>query len=37
VAIGRALIVNPAWPKQVRNGELENLQPFNRTALAQLV
>lgn len=36
VAIGRALIVNPEWPTQVRNGELANLLPFNRTALAQL-
>jgi 2,4-dienoyl-CoA reductase-like NADH-dependent reductase (Old Yellow Enzyme family) len=37
VALGRALIVNPSWPMQVRNGELEKLQPFNRSALSQLV
>jgi 2,4-dienoyl-CoA reductase-like NADH-dependent reductase (Old Yellow Enzyme family) len=35
VAVGRALIVNPAWPRQIRRGE--NLIPFSRSALAQLV
>jgi 2,4-dienoyl-CoA reductase-like NADH-dependent reductase (Old Yellow Enzyme family) len=37
VAIGRSLIVNPAWPRQVRNGELNELRPFNRSVLSQLV
>lgn len=37
VALGRALIVNPSWPEQVRNGELASLLPFSRTALNALV
>ena len=37
VAIGRSLIVNPSWPEKVRRGALAELQPFNRSALAQLV
>lgn len=37
VALGRSLIVNPAWPRQVQNGKIETLLPFNRSALAQLV
>ncbi len=37
VAIGRSLIVNPTWPEKVRRGALTELQPFNRSALAELV
>jgi 2,4-dienoyl-CoA reductase-like NADH-dependent reductase (Old Yellow Enzyme family) len=37
VAIGRALITNPAWPSLVRSGALATLQPFHRNALAQLL
>lgn len=37
VAIGRSLIVNPAWPEKVRRGALAELQPFNRSVLAELV
>jgi 2,4-dienoyl-CoA reductase-like NADH-dependent reductase (Old Yellow Enzyme family) len=37
VAIGRSLIVNPAWPGIVRRGALSELRPFHRSALAQLV
>jgi 2,4-dienoyl-CoA reductase-like NADH-dependent reductase (Old Yellow Enzyme family) len=37
VAIGRSLIVNPAWPGIVRRGALHELQPFNRDVLAELV
>jgi 2,4-dienoyl-CoA reductase-like NADH-dependent reductase (Old Yellow Enzyme family) len=37
VAIGRSLIANPSWPAQVRSGGVGELQPFNRSALAQLV
>jgi 2,4-dienoyl-CoA reductase-like NADH-dependent reductase (Old Yellow Enzyme family) len=37
VALGRALIVNPDWVKQVRTGKAGSLQPFNRSALAELV
>lgn len=37
VAIGRSLIVNPAWPGIVRRGALNELQPFNRLVLGELV
>jgi 2,4-dienoyl-CoA reductase-like NADH-dependent reductase (Old Yellow Enzyme family) len=37
VAIGRALIANPSWPKQVRQGELWSLRPFDRGLLAELI
>jgi 2,4-dienoyl-CoA reductase-like NADH-dependent reductase (Old Yellow Enzyme family) len=37
VALGRSLIVNPSWPATVRRGALNELLPFNRSALAQLV
>jgi len=37
VAIGRALIVNPSWPEQVRRGALDELRPFQRDVLAELV
>jgi len=37
VAVGRSLIVNPSWPKQIRNGALNELRPFNRSVLSQLV
>jgi 2,4-dienoyl-CoA reductase-like NADH-dependent reductase (Old Yellow Enzyme family) len=37
VAVGRSLIANPAWPAQVRSGALNELRPFNRSVLAQLV
>jgi 2,4-dienoyl-CoA reductase-like NADH-dependent reductase (Old Yellow Enzyme family) len=37
VALGRSLIVNPSWPSTIRRGALNELLPFNRSALAQLV
>ena len=37
VAIGRSLIVNPAWPRIVRKGALNELLPFNRSVLGELV
>jgi 2,4-dienoyl-CoA reductase-like NADH-dependent reductase (Old Yellow Enzyme family) len=37
VAVGRSIIVNPDWPKQVRQGHLNELRPFHRDALAELV
>ena len=37
VAIGRSLIVNPAWPGIVRRGALSELRPFNQSVLAELV
>jgi len=36
VALGRALIVNPDWPQQVRSGKLSELRPFHKDALATL-
>lgn len=37
VAIGRALIANPSWPKQVLHGSLDSLRPFDRGLLADLI
>jgi 2,4-dienoyl-CoA reductase-like NADH-dependent reductase (Old Yellow Enzyme family) len=36
VAIGRSLIVNPAWPALVRRGAIQELLPFQRDVLAEL-
>jgi 2,4-dienoyl-CoA reductase-like NADH-dependent reductase (Old Yellow Enzyme family) len=36
VAVGRALIANPDWPKQVRAGDVDTLTPFHRGLLAEL-
>ena len=37
VAVGRALIANPEWPKTVRAGALDQLRPFDRGILSSLV
>jgi 2,4-dienoyl-CoA reductase-like NADH-dependent reductase (Old Yellow Enzyme family) len=37
IAIGRSLIVNPSWPLLVRSGGLDQLRPFQRDVLQQLV
>jgi 2,4-dienoyl-CoA reductase-like NADH-dependent reductase (Old Yellow Enzyme family) len=37
VAIGRALIVNPDWPKKIREGQFERLQPYSPEALQTLI
>jgi 2,4-dienoyl-CoA reductase-like NADH-dependent reductase (Old Yellow Enzyme family) len=37
VAIGRSLIVNPAWPGIVRRGAINELLPFDRAVLSELV
>jgi 2,4-dienoyl-CoA reductase-like NADH-dependent reductase (Old Yellow Enzyme family) len=37
VAIGRSLIVNPDWPTLVKQGAINELQPFQREVLQQLV
>jgi 2,4-dienoyl-CoA reductase-like NADH-dependent reductase (Old Yellow Enzyme family) len=37
IAVGRALISNPEWPRIVQSGESDRLQPFQRAALATLV
>ena len=36
VAIGRALITNPDWPRMVASGRVGDLNPFSVGALAQL-
>jgi 2,4-dienoyl-CoA reductase-like NADH-dependent reductase (Old Yellow Enzyme family) len=36
IAIGRALIVNPMWPKVVEAGDVDELKPFERSVLATL-
>jgi 2,4-dienoyl-CoA reductase-like NADH-dependent reductase (Old Yellow Enzyme family) len=37
VAIGRSLIVNPSWPAVVHRGAIQQLLPFQRDVLAQLM
>ena len=36
VAVGRALIANPDWPKVLRSGGTADLQPYNKDLLAEL-
>lgn len=36
VAVGRALIANPDWPRKVAEGHLDALQPFDRSQLKVL-
>ena len=36
IAVGRALISNPEWPRIVQSGNPDRLQPFRRAALATL-
>jgi 2,4-dienoyl-CoA reductase-like NADH-dependent reductase (Old Yellow Enzyme family) len=36
VAVGRALLVDPAWPKKIRTRRYDELAPFSREALATL-
>ncbi|MBI3678409.1 MAG: NADH:flavin oxidoreductase [Proteobacteria bacterium] len=37
VAVGRALIVNPDWPKKIREGHSDQLKPWAPEALTTLV
>lgn len=37
VAIGRALLVDPAWAAKIREGRLDELIPFNAAALRTLI
>ncbi|MEY2884090.1 MAG: hypothetical protein RL490_1814 [Pseudomonadota bacterium] len=37
VGVGRALIVDPDWALKVRDGRMDELTPFDRSALASLV
>ena len=34
VAVGRALIANPAWPQLIKSGAVENLIPFDKAGAA---
>ena len=36
VAVGRALIANPDWPKVVRSGDTADLQAYNKDLLSTL-
>ena len=36
VAIGRALLVDPAWARKIHEGRYDELQPFSKEALATL-
>jgi 2,4-dienoyl-CoA reductase-like NADH-dependent reductase (Old Yellow Enzyme family) len=36
VAVGRALIVNPDWPKKIREGRFEELKPYDPEVLTTL-
>ena len=36
VAVGRALLSDPAWPRKIRNGDLSAIAPFNTGVLATL-
>ena len=36
VAVGRALIANPDWPKVVRSGDTSGLRAFSKDQLATL-
>ncbi len=36
IAVGRALITNPDWPKKIANGERETLRSFRTKDLAEL-
>lgn len=37
IAVGRALIANPDWPKKVLAGEMDSLQTFSKELLTELV
>jgi len=36
VAVGRALLVDPAWARKVKEGRLDELKPFTKEALETL-
>ena len=37
IAVGRALLSDPAWPKKIRSGQLDTLLPFDKAQFASLV
>jgi 2,4-dienoyl-CoA reductase-like NADH-dependent reductase (Old Yellow Enzyme family) len=36
VAIGRALLADPAWPQKVRDGRIREIRPFTSKVLETL-
>ena len=36
IAVGRALLANPDWPKLIRAGATDKLRTFNKEQLAEL-
>jgi 2,4-dienoyl-CoA reductase-like NADH-dependent reductase (Old Yellow Enzyme family) len=36
VAVGRAILVDPAWPRKIHEGRYDELHPFTREALGSL-
>ena len=37
IAVGRALLANPAWPQKIRSGEMDSLRTFSKDMLTELV
>ena len=37
IAVGRALLANPDWPKLIRAGETDKLRTFNKEQLVELI
>ena len=37
IAVGRALLANPDWPKLIRAGATDKLRTFNKGQLAELI
>jgi 2,4-dienoyl-CoA reductase-like NADH-dependent reductase (Old Yellow Enzyme family) len=37
IAVGRALLANPDWPKLIRNGETDKIKTFSKDQLTELV
>jgi 2,4-dienoyl-CoA reductase-like NADH-dependent reductase (Old Yellow Enzyme family) len=37
IAVGCALLSDPAWPKKIRSGRLDTLLPFDKAQFASLV
>ena len=37
MAIGRSLIVNPTWPQIIQRGAIDELLPYQRDVLTQLI
>lgn len=37
IAVGRALITDPSWPSKIREGRFDELRPFEKSQLSELV